>query len=33
MGYIDAARLAALARTMETSGYGQYLCRLLEHEV
>jgi glucose-1-phosphate thymidylyltransferase len=32
MGYIDAARLATLARAMMTSAYGQYLCRLLEHE-
>jgi glucose-1-phosphate thymidylyltransferase len=32
MGYIDAARLAILARAMMTSAYGQYLCRLLEHE-
>ena len=33
MGYIDAVRLAALAHAMEASAYGQYLCRLLEHEV
>jgi glucose-1-phosphate thymidylyltransferase len=33
MGYIDAGRLASLARAMESSAYGQYLCRLIEHEV
>ena len=32
MGYIDAANLARLARSMESSTYGQYLLRLLEHE-
>jgi glucose-1-phosphate thymidylyltransferase len=32
MGYITAAELANLARSMETSGYGQYLFRVLEHE-
>jgi glucose-1-phosphate thymidylyltransferase len=32
MGYIDAANLARLARGMESSAYGQYLLRLLEHE-
>jgi len=32
MGYIDAADLAALARAMEASAYGQYLFRLLEQE-
>jgi glucose-1-phosphate thymidylyltransferase len=32
MGYIDRADLARLARAMETSAYGQYLCRLLEQE-
>jgi len=32
MGYIDAANLARLARGMESSTYGQYLLRLLEHE-
>ena len=32
MGYIDAAQLAALARNMSTSAYGQYLARVLEHE-
>jgi glucose-1-phosphate thymidylyltransferase len=30
MGYIGGADLARLARAMETSAYGQYLCRLLE---
>ncbi len=33
MGYIDAADLARLARAMESSTYGQYLMRVLEHEV
>jgi glucose-1-phosphate thymidylyltransferase len=32
MGYIDRAELARLARGMESSTYGQYLLRLLEHE-
>jgi glucose-1-phosphate thymidylyltransferase len=32
MGYIEAADLARLARGMESSAYGQYLLRLLEHE-
>ena len=32
MGYIDAAQLAALARSMSSSAYGQYLARVLEHE-
>jgi glucose-1-phosphate thymidylyltransferase len=32
MGYIDAANLARLARGMESSAYGQYLLRLLDHE-
>jgi glucose-1-phosphate thymidylyltransferase len=32
MGYIGAADLARLARGMETSAYGQYLFRVLEHE-
>jgi glucose-1-phosphate thymidylyltransferase len=32
MGYITAAELTHLARSMETSGYGQYLFRVLEHE-
>jgi len=32
MGYISAADLRRLARAMETSTYGQYLFRVLEHE-
>src|ERR1700730_9752496 len=32
MGYIGAAELTRLARSMESSGYGQYLFRVLEHE-
>jgi glucose-1-phosphate thymidylyltransferase len=32
MGYIAAADLARLARAMESSAYGQYLFRVLEHE-
>jgi glucose-1-phosphate thymidylyltransferase len=32
MGYITAAELTGLARSMESSAYGQYLFRLLEHE-
>jgi glucose-1-phosphate thymidylyltransferase len=32
MGYIDRASLARIARGMESSAYGQYLLRLLEHE-
>lgn len=32
MGYINAGDLARLARTMESSAYGQYLFRVLEHE-
>jgi len=32
MGYITGAELAQLARSMESSGYGQYLFRVLEHE-
>jgi glucose-1-phosphate thymidylyltransferase len=32
MGYIGAADLARLARAMESSAYGQYLFRVLEHE-
>jgi glucose-1-phosphate thymidylyltransferase len=32
MGYIDRADLARLARAMETSAYGQYLCRLLDQD-
>jgi glucose-1-phosphate thymidylyltransferase len=33
MGYITAAQLGQLARAMESSAYGQYLCRLLEQEL
>jgi glucose-1-phosphate thymidylyltransferase len=32
MGYISAADLARLAKTMASSGYGQYLSRILEQE-
>jgi glucose-1-phosphate thymidylyltransferase len=32
MGYISAGDLARLARAMESSAYGQYLVRMLEHE-
>jgi glucose-1-phosphate thymidylyltransferase len=32
MGYINAGDLARLARAMESSEYGQYLFRVLEHE-
>jgi len=32
MGYISAGDLARLARAMESSAYGQYLVRVLEHE-
>ncbi len=32
MGYITAADLGRLARTMESSGYGRYLLRVLEQE-
>jgi glucose-1-phosphate thymidylyltransferase len=32
MGYINAGDLARLARSMESSAYGQYLFRVLEHE-
>jgi len=32
MGYINAADLGRLAKAMEASAYGQYLCRLLEQE-
>ena len=32
MGYITAAELTGLARSMESSAYGQYLFRILEHE-
>ena len=33
MGYIGQSDLARLARAMESSPYGQYLFRILEHEV
>jgi glucose-1-phosphate thymidylyltransferase len=33
MSYIDRARLAALAREMASSAYGQHLGRLLDHEL
>jgi glucose-1-phosphate thymidylyltransferase len=33
MGYINDADLARLARAMASSAYGQYLFRVLEHEV
>jgi glucose-1-phosphate thymidylyltransferase len=33
LGYIDAARVRELANAMETSAYGQYLCRMLDHEI
>ena len=33
MGYITAADLARLARGMGSSTYGEYLLRILEHEV
>jgi glucose-1-phosphate thymidylyltransferase len=33
MGYISQADLLRLARAMESSAYGQYLFRVLEHEV
>jgi hypothetical protein len=32
MGYISATDLARLAKTMSSSGYGQYLVRILEQE-
>jgi glucose-1-phosphate thymidylyltransferase len=32
LGYIEASQVAALARRMESSAYGQYLCRVLEQE-
>jgi glucose-1-phosphate thymidylyltransferase len=32
MGYISGADLERLGRAMETSGYGQYLLQLVEHE-
>ena len=33
MGYIDAARLEALAKPLERSGYGEYLRRVLSEKV
>ena len=33
MGYISEADLLRLARAMESSAYGQYLFRVVEHEV
>src|SRR5947208_913103 len=33
MGYIGAADLHRLARAMESSSYGQYLFRILDHEL
>src|SRR5207247_5495879 len=33
MGYIGQADLLRLARAMESSAYGQYLFRVVEHEV
>ena len=33
MGYIGKADLLRLARAMESSAYGQYLFRVVEHEV
>src|SRR5438128_2183321 len=33
MGYIGAADLRRLARAMESSSYGQYLFRILDHEL
>ena len=33
MGYIGAADLQRLARAMESSAYGQYLFRILDHEL
>ena len=32
LGYIGASQLASLARRMESSAYGQYLCRVLEQD-
>ena len=32
MGYIDKTQLTSLARAMKSSAYGEYLCRLVEHE-
>jgi glucose-1-phosphate thymidylyltransferase len=33
MGYIGAAKLKALARPLEKSGYGQYLKRVLQETI
>jgi glucose-1-phosphate thymidylyltransferase len=33
LGFIDAAQLRRLARTMDNNQYGQYLLRLLEEEL
>jgi hypothetical protein len=33
MGYISASDLERLGRAMVSSAYGQYLLRLIEHEV
>jgi glucose-1-phosphate thymidylyltransferase len=33
LGYIGASQVAALARRMESSAYGQYLCRVLDQEL
>jgi glucose-1-phosphate thymidylyltransferase len=33
MGFIDAAQLAALARRLEKSGYGEYLLRVLSERL
>jgi glucose-1-phosphate thymidylyltransferase len=32
MGYIDAARLEALARPLQKNGYGRYLFRILDSQ-
>ena len=33
MGYITAAEVTRLARAMGSSPYGEYLTRMLEHEL
>jgi glucose-1-phosphate thymidylyltransferase len=33
MGYITASQLSRIAHTMESSGYGRYLLRVLEQEL
>jgi glucose-1-phosphate thymidylyltransferase len=33
LGYIGASEVAALARRMQSSAYGQYLCRMIEQEL